>query len=154
QLREEVEVVGQLERVPARRPRRRHRAAIPLVDEDEVEVAVVAHLLAAELAESEEDEAARLPGPGAGIAGRRHAETREEHRILERRDLLEDRLGEIAELVGRLEDRVLAEDVADADAEEFLVLEAVQNRIGIVRVLAELGEFLLHLLGGPRSIED
>ena len=37
-------------------------------------------------------------------------------------------------------DRVLAEDVADADAQQLLVLEAVQDRVGIVGAAAQLGQ--------------
>src|SRR5437764_361023 len=61
QFGEEMEVIGQLEGVPARRAGRRHRAAVAFVDDDQVQVAVVAHLLAAELAKAQDGEPARLP---------------------------------------------------------------------------------------------
>ena len=66
--------------------RRRPGPAVALVDQDQIEIAVVAHLAAAELAQAEQDVAARLAG-ARPLRQVRHAEALRQRRILQGRDL-------------------------------------------------------------------
>src|SRR5262249_32116184 len=116
QLREEMKVVGQLKAVETRRLRRRTRAAIALVNQDQVQVAVVAQLAAAELAETQEHEPTRLTRPRP-LRQERHPEALGQSRVLQRGNLNEDRFGQVAEIVRGLLNGDLAQDVANPNAE-------------------------------------
>ncbi len=98
--------------------------AVGFVEEDQVEVAVIVQLAAAELAQGEDRPAVALAvaGPPWG------AEPRGPAVPLVARHLGDDRLGDVGQLAGHLADRLAAEDVAGADPDPFLVAEA--ERIG------------------------
>ena len=98
--------------------------AVAFVQEDEVEVAMVIQLAAAELAQADD-----RPARALAVAGRRgvpNAGHRRSHWSL--RDLDHDRLGHVGQLAGHVADRLAAEDVAGADPDPLLVPEAEQDR--------------------------
>ena len=102
---------------------------------------MIAHFAAAQLTQTQHGEATRLSGARPlGQIG--NPEPFIQGRLLHERDLHKDRLGEIAQGAGRRLNRVLAENVADADAQNFLVLKTVQNRLGVRRALAQVGQLL------------
>ena len=105
---------------------------------------MVAHLPAAELAQAEQDVPGRLTRPRP-LGQVRHAEPLCQRRSLQVRQLHQDRLGQVAQGRGRRLDVVLAEDVADADAQQLLVLEAVQDRLEVGGSAAQLGQLLPQL---------
>src|SRR5262249_29892248 len=131
---------------------RRPRAAVPLVNEDQVEVAVVTQFAAAQLAQADQ-------GAAAGLAAARpvrqvgDAEARQQRRILQGGNLPENRFRQVAQGGRRLADRLLAQDVADADAQQFLVLEAVQDGVGVGGAAAQAGQLLAQLGQRARLVQ-
>ena len=98
---------------------------------------MVAQFPPAEFAQSQHHEAARLPGV-CTVCQVRHAKPLGQRLVLQRRYLDQDRLRQVAQGRGGLLDGILAENVAHADAEQFLVLETVQDRLDIGGTAAKL----------------
>ena len=97
--------------------------AVLLVEEDEVDVAGVVQLDAAELAEAEDDEAAAL-----AVAAERLAVVlfQVSPGVVEGR--FDDGVGQVGDLPGDGCDRLAADDVAIGDAQRFAALEAAERR--------------------------
>src|SRR4051794_10085183 len=110
--------------------------ALPLVEEDQVEVAVVIQLAAAELAEPD-DRPARTT---AVVGPSRDPEPEGAAVPLVPRGQDHDRLRDVRQLAGHVADRLPAEDVAGADPDPLLVPEAEQDRRQVLGPPAEIGE--------------
>src|SRR5271156_1032128 len=89
----------------------RSGAAVSFVDEDQIEVAVIAHFTAAELAEPQQSIAA------PSIAELWLAEAPRQRNLLKLHDLGENRFRNVAECGGGRFDRLLAENVPHAHAQ-------------------------------------
>ncbi len=128
QLAEEVLVGSGLDAGEARG----HGVPVGLVEEDDVQVAVVVHLLAAELAQRQDHHLAGLARAGA-FADRRLAELAGQSlsyslaAICSRQTSAMSRQGR-----GRGLHVLLAQEVAHAHAELLVVLEAVQDRVEVL----------------------
>jgi len=103
--------------------------SICLVNDHEIDVAVIAEFAAAELAEAEDGVATRRTRASIDRESIPHSGRR--FRQIERP--VQHGIRELAKRRSRFADCVFIEQVADADSQEFLVLEAVQNRVGVVR---------------------
>src|SRR5438309_948801 len=147
-----MEVVGQLVAVETAGAGGRAGAAVALIDEDQIEVAVIAHLAAAEFPQTQERKAARLAGAWA-LRQIRPAKALAEGRLLQLGNLYKERFGQIAQGTGGCLEGVFAKNVAHADAQQLLVLKAVQDRLGIGRALAKIAQFSAQLLGVARLVE-
>ena len=90
---------------------------------------MVVQLARPQLAQPQQDVARRPRRLGLREVG--DAEAPLQGWVLERGQLSQDRLGQVGQRRRRGPRVVLAQDVADADAEQLLVLEAVENRIRI-----------------------
>src|SRR5262249_51049865 len=109
EVSEILEVLCGFEAVKAAGTWRRHGPAVALVDHDQVQVAVVAHLPAAEFPQAQDHEARRLASAGPGRqAG--HAKALPDWLKLKLSDLRQDHLGQVAQSRGGLRQRILAED--------------------------------------------
>ena len=164
ELAEEVAVDGAIFAAQERRVRRHAAAAAFGVaarfeQEDQVEIAVIVRLAAAELAEREDDRLADVAVARGEVfpvaaddvvrefffgrpADQRDAELVDELLILAVGDLLEAGLGDIGQGGVRGADVVFADDVADADADVLGVFEAVQDRVDVFGAFAQFGERL------------
>ena len=113
---------------------------------------MVAHLAPAELAHRQDGHVARLAGARA-VADLRPAELGDELLILGGGDLGEADFGNVGEHAGRSLKVFLAEQIADADAELLVVLEAVQDRLDVLRRPAKLLERFPQALAAGQSVQ-
>ncbi len=110
-----MEVVRQLVTIETVGAGRRAGPAVAFVNQNKVQVAVIAHLAAAELAKAKQGEAAGLARARA-FREIGNAETLVERRLLQDGNLHQQGFRQIAERGCGGMDVVLAQDVADADA--------------------------------------
>ena len=125
-----MEIIRQFIAVEAGGAGRRAGSAITFIHQDQIQVAVVTHLPAAQLAERQQGITARLLF-ACTFFQVRDTKTLDHCWFLQEGNLHQERLGQVAKGDGGCLDGILAQDVADADAEQLLVLEAVENRIRI-----------------------
>ena len=124
------------------------RRAVVVVEEDHVHVAGVVHLAAAELPHREHDRPRRLARRGRGPA-----EPLAEPGRLERHHLLHERLGDAGQRGRRGVGVLPAEDVAHAHPQLLRRLEGLEDRLGVHRPAAELGEARLERLGRRQRLD-
>ncbi len=105
------------------RPRRGLGPPLGVVEEDEVEVAVVIELAAAELSDAED----RQPRFVAGVVAMRRAEPIDPSAILVAGDVRHDPLGHVAQLARHRANRFAPEDVSGPDPHPFLVTKTGEN---------------------------
>src|SRR5581483_3397067 len=116
-------------------------ASISLVHQDQIQIAVITHLPAAQFAECQQGVAARL-AIACSLAEMRNAKTSCQRRLLEKGDLNQQRLGQVAQGSGRPLNRIFSQDVADADPKQLLVLKTVQNRVRIRGAATEVSQLV------------
>ena len=119
-------------------------------EEDEVEIAVVVELAAAELAEGDDGPVGALvvtSAHGAAVACRAAAP-------LVACGQGYDGFGDVGELAGDVADRFAIEDVTAADANPFLVTKAEEDRGEVLGPFAEAGELGLNGESGQGSVND
>ena len=128
------------------------RRPLGFINDEEVEVAVIADFPTAQFAEPEQSIATSSKRIGAG----RHSWDAQfclDFGFDQIRHLIQDGIGYVGKRGGGQLNICLAQKIADADAQELLVLEAVQDGIGVAGSAAEFGELGPQFGGRPGLIQ-
>ena len=147
---EEMLIVGRLAAAP--RAAGVESGPFGFVEENQVQVAVIVHLAAAEFAQRHDDEL-RHPSDVVRGGDQRLAELGDELGILVGRDPPQAGQRDVGERSRGGLDILLAEQIAHANAQLLRVLEAVQNRIHVFGGVGQIGEALFERFQRRQFVE-